>query len=158
MNNTILYPHVSVNVSDVERSTNFYKAFFGTEPVKVRPGYAKFALEDPKLNFTLNEHPNISHDPNRGMLNHFGFQVASTEDVISIGERLRRAGLTTEDEMKTQCCYSVQDKTWVRDPDGINWEVFVVLEDAPVYSNTNEAKAMCCAPAPVLLSPALSVA
>lgn len=156
MNTTILYPHVSVNVTDVNRSTNFYKAFFGTEPVKVRPGYAKFELQNPKLNFALNERPSIAHDPNRDLLNHFGFQVASTDDVVAIGERLRQAGLATADEMKTQCCYSVQDKTWVRDPDGINWEVFVVLADAPVYHNAEEAKAMCCAPAPVSLSTSLA--
>src|SRR5688572_1328765 len=111
MTNTILYPHVSVNVSDITLSTNFYKAFFGVEPAKVRPGYAKFALDNPKLNFALNERQNLSHDPNQNLLNHFGFQVSTTDDVVAIGERLRKAGLTTEDEMKTQCCYSVQNKT-----------------------------------------------
>lgn len=120
-----LKAHVALNVRDVARSIDFYRRMFGIEPVKVRAGYAKFDLENPPLNFTLNEVPADS----RGALSHMGIQVASTADVLAMRERWAAAGLATRDEMGTSCCYAVQDKTWVRDPDGNEWEAFVVLED-----------------------------
>ena len=143
METSILYPHISLNVSNVEGSVTFYKAFFGTSPFKERPGYAKFQLDNPKLNFTLNE----SHDvvKNSGVLNHLGFQVATTDDVLLTRLRLKSAGLATADEMKTTCCYSVQDKIWTKDPDGNSWEVFTVLADAGAYSESAEG-GVCCTP------------
>lgn len=120
-----LKAHISLNVSNVERSIQFYRAMFGIEPAKVRTGYAKFDVENPPLNLALNEHPVRE----QGALSHLGIQVASTEDVLAIRERWIAAGLDTRDEMGTECCYAVQDKTWVFDPDGYEWEVFVVLED-----------------------------
>ena len=120
-----LKAHISLNVSNVERSIQFYRAMFGIEPAKVRTGYAKFDVENPPLNLALNEHPVRE----QGALSHLGIQVASTEDVLAIRERWMAAGLNTRDEMGTECCYAVQDKTWVFDPDGYEWEVFVVLED-----------------------------
>lgn len=121
----VLKAHVALNVSDVERSLEFYKQMLGIEPSKVRTGYAKFDVAAPPLNLTLNEHPAAT----RGALSHMGIQVASTEDVLAMRERWRSAGLATRDEMQTNCCYAIQDKTWVSDPDGNAWEVFVVLED-----------------------------
>ena len=120
-----LKAHVALNVRDVARSTEFYRRVFGLEPSKVRRGYAKFDVQEPPLNLTLNESASVE----RGALSHMGIQVASTADVLAMRERWHAAGLATFDEMGTNCCYAVQDKTWVTDPDGNEWEAFVVLED-----------------------------
>jgi catechol 2,3-dioxygenase-like lactoylglutathione lyase family enzyme len=141
-----LKPHVSINVRNVAESVTFYRKMFGIEPAKLRTGYAKFDVQNPPLNLALNEVPFNG----RGALSHLGIQVSSTEDVLAIREKWIGAGLTTRDEMQTACCYAVQDKTWVSDPDGNEWEVFVVLED-----NLPEEIAAgvidCCAPAPAQL-------
>jgi catechol 2,3-dioxygenase-like lactoylglutathione lyase family enzyme len=144
METTILYAHISLNVTDVSRSVAFYKTFFGAAPAKERPGYAKFQLENPKLNFSLNENPQqlSAH----GALNHLGFQVATTDEVLMVRLRLKQAGLATQDEMQTTCCYAVQDKIWVQDPDGNNWEVFTVLAEASEYRSGEQENALCCAP------------
>jgi catechol 2,3-dioxygenase-like lactoylglutathione lyase family enzyme len=120
-----LKTHLALNVRSVERSMEFYQKMFGIEPSKVRVGYAKFDVENPPLDLTLNEVPFADS----GALSHLGIQVASTEDVLAMRERWADAGLVTRDEMATNCCYALQDKTWVRDPDGNNWEAFVVLTD-----------------------------
>lgn len=120
-----LKAHLALNVVNVERSIQFYRKLFGIEPSKVRRGYAKFDVQNPPLNFTLNE----GVVKERGALSHLGIQVTSTDDVLATRERWAEAGLITRDEMQTNCCYATQDKTWVRDPDGNEWEVFVVLAD-----------------------------
>jgi catechol 2,3-dioxygenase-like lactoylglutathione lyase family enzyme len=120
-----LKAHLALNVQNVERSIEFYKKLFGIEPSKVRTGYAKFDVQNPPLNFTLNEHS--FGEP--GALSHLGIQVSSTDDVLETREKWTEAGLLTRDEMQTSCCYALQDKAWVKDPDGNEWEVFVVLED-----------------------------
>ena len=132
----VLKAHLALNVEDVARSIEFYRAAFGIEPRKVRNGYAKFDVERPPLNLTLNERKGVA----RGAVSHLGIQVGSTEDVLEMRERWRAAGLQTYDEMKVSCCYAVQDKTWVTDPDGNSWEAFVVLED-----DLPEAES-CCTP------------
>ncbi|HKR01080.1 MAG TPA: ArsI/CadI family heavy metal resistance metalloenzyme [Pyrinomonadaceae bacterium] len=129
-----LKAHLALNVKDVERSTEFYKKMLGIEPSKVRKGYAKFDVANPPLNLTLNEVP----FKERGALSHLGIQVTSTEDVLKMRERWIGEGLVTTDEMQTNCCYAMQDKTWVHDPDGNEWEAFVVLED-----NLAESTACC---------------
>jgi catechol 2,3-dioxygenase-like lactoylglutathione lyase family enzyme len=130
-----LKAHVALNVKNVERSTEFYRKMLGLEPSKVRRGYAKFDVMNPPLNLTLNEVP----FGERGALSHMGIQVASTGDVLAMREQWGEAGLVTLDEMQTNCCYALQDKTWVHDPDGNEWEVFVVLEDNLAETTT------CCA-------------
>lgn len=117
--------HLALNVKNVTESIEFYRRLFGIEPSKVRTGYAKFDVANPPLNFTLNQVP----FGERGALSHLGIQVATTEDVLATRENWIERGLLTRDEMQTNCCYALQDKTWVRDPDGNEWEVFVVLED-----------------------------
>jgi catechol 2,3-dioxygenase-like lactoylglutathione lyase family enzyme len=121
-----LKAHVSLNVRNVERSVGFYRQMLGIEPSKVRTGYAKFDLQNPPLNLALNEQPTLDGP---GALSHMGIQVASTGDVLSYRQKWIDAGLVTRDEMKADCCYATQDKTWVHDPDGNEWEVFVVLKD-----------------------------
>ncbi|MEA2162971.1 MAG: hypothetical protein QOK37_1098 [Thermoanaerobaculia bacterium] len=131
--------HVSVNVRNVEKSIDFYRRMLGIEPSKVRTGYAKFDVANPPVNLALNE---VSDLAGPGALSHLGIQVGSTDDVLSIRLRWARVGLLTRDEMQTSCCYAKQDKTWVRDPDGNEWEVFVVLEDnLPESASTSAA---CC--------------
>jgi catechol 2,3-dioxygenase-like lactoylglutathione lyase family enzyme len=135
--------HVSVNCTDLEKSLQFYKTFFGQEPTKVKDNYAKFELEEPALHFSLN----VRSFHKQGVLNHLGFQVNRTEDVLKMGERLREDGLILTDEMNTTCCYSVQDKVWVYDPDGNAWEIFFTKEDSE-FESAGESRdiSLCCAP------------
>src|SRR5262245_48420585 len=105
----VLKAHLALNVHSVERSLEFYKKLLAIEPSKVRTGYAKFDVQNPPLNLTLNEF-SLSE---RGALSHLGIQVTSTDDVLAIREQWIAAGLLTRDEMQTSCCYALQDKTWV---------------------------------------------
>ena len=139
----VLRPHLALTVTDVERAIPFYEALFGTAAEKVRPGYAKFSVADPALNFTLNE----GERAELGAFNHAGIQVASTDDVLAAKLRLTKAGLAAFDEMDTTCCYAKQDKIWVRDPDGTPWEVFVTHSDAEEEGDGGPATAeaaSCC--------------
>lgn len=137
-----LKAHVAINVRNVPRSVEFYRRMFGIEPIKVRRGYAKFDVQNPPLNFTLNE---VAFK-DAGALSHMGIQVRSTADVLSIRQRWADAGLVTRDEMQTNCCYATQDKTWVHDPDGNEWEAFVVLQDNLPEPATSQVSAACCPP------------
>lgn len=154
-----LKPHVSLNVRNVKSSIEFYRKLFGIEPAKVRSDYAKFDVQNPPLNLALNEFPAEAH----GALSHLGIQVATTEDVLATKELWENAGLLTKDEMQTNCCYALQDKTWVRDPDGNEWEVFVVLGDNLAEANScecgnqlleekTETAPACCSTAPVKIT------
>jgi len=141
-----LKAHVAIHVKDVGASVDFYRKLFGIEPCKVRTGYAKFDVSNPPLNFTLNE----AATTERGALSHLGIQVESTADVLAARQGWLERGLLPRDEMKTECCYALQDKAWVRDPDGNEWEVFAVLKDnlpeKPVAAKSCCAPD-CCAPA-----------
>jgi catechol 2,3-dioxygenase-like lactoylglutathione lyase family enzyme len=139
----VVRPHLALTVSDVERSIRFYRALFGVELSKVRPGYARFEVPEPALNFTLNE----GKREGLGAFNHAGIQVASTDDVLRARARLVEAGLATVDEMDTTCCYAKQDKIWVTAPDGESWEVFVTHEDAEPDGERSPGRAKarsCC--------------
>ena len=124
--------HIGLSVRDAERSAIFYRRLFAQEPTKVRPRYAKFEVADPPLNLSLHEDANQRTQP--GPSAHFGVQVKSTETVARIAARLQASGLKPRLEDTVSCCYAVQDKAWVTDPDGNAWEIFVVLEaDVPDY-------------------------
>ena len=139
-----LKAHVAIHVRNVAKSIEFYRKLFGIEPSKVRTGYAKFDVANPPLNFTLNE----GATEERGSLSHLGIQVASTAGVLAVRQQWQESGLLTRDEMKTECCYALQDKAWVRDPDGNEWEVFAVLEDnLPAATEKACCGPDCCAPA-----------
>jgi len=156
-----LKAHLALNVRNVQTSLEFYRKLLGIEPSKVRTGYAKFDVQNPPLNLTLNE----SSFNERGALSHLGIQVASTADVLAMRDKWADQGLLTREEMQTNCCYATQDKAWVRDPDGNEWEVFVVLQDnlpqteacecGDKVAEENSAETLvtaatnCCAPAPV---------
>lgn len=137
----VLKPHVSINVRNVQDSIEFYRKMLGIEPAKVRTGYAKFDVQNPPLNLALNEVPALEGP---GALSHLGLQVASTDDVLATRLRWASEGLITRDEMQTDCCYAKQDKTWVHDPDGNEWEVFVILEDN--LAESTKAASCCVAP------------
>lgn len=158
-----LKAHLAINVKDVSKSIEFYRKLWGIEPSKVRAGYAKFDVQNPPLNFTLNE---VQFD-GFGALSHLGIQVASTEDVMATRDRWIDQGLLPREEMQTSCCYALQDKAWVRDPDGNEWEVFVVLQDnlstsaacecgteehSSLPAEAPETATSCCQPATVGIS------
>jgi catechol 2,3-dioxygenase-like lactoylglutathione lyase family enzyme len=132
--------HVAIHVKSVPASIEFYRRLFGIEPSKVRTGYAKFDVANPPLNFTLNEDAHAGP----GALSHLGIQVRSTADVLAMREEWERRGLLARDEIQTECCYALQDKAWVRDPDGNEWEVFAVLKDN--LPEKQAAEKSCCAP------------
>lgn len=135
----VLKPHVSLNVTDIDASVAFYEKVFDVPATKRRPGYAKFDLAAPALNLSMVEAPRSGVNAS-----HFGIQVASTDDVVVAAERFKRNGLQTRSEENTSCCYAVQDKVWVEDPDGNMWEVFVVKGDS---ATMREQQTTCCAPA-----------
>lgn len=138
----VLKPHVSLNVSNIDASVAFYEKAFGVTVTKRRPGYAKFDLAAPSLNLTMVETPRTGTNAS-----HFGVQVASSEDVAMAWTRFKEAGLKTRTEENTSCCYALQDKVWVEDPDGNEWEVFVVKADADRMSDEPAGKPACCSPA-----------
>jgi catechol 2,3-dioxygenase-like lactoylglutathione lyase family enzyme len=116
---------LALNVDDVDAAVAFYSRLFQTEPAKRRPGYANFAVDDPALKLVLIERPGAG-----GSVNHLGVEVGSAQDVVAATRRLTAAGLPTEVEEGTTCCYALQDKVWVTGPDGDRWEVYTVLADA----------------------------
>jgi catechol 2,3-dioxygenase-like lactoylglutathione lyase family enzyme len=131
--------HISLNVGNVTESVEFYKKMFGIEPLKLKSDYAKFDVANPPLNLTMNQ---ISVEKG-GSLSHLGLQVETSEEVIEMTKRWNESGLRTLEEMQTDCCYAMQDKTWVSDPDGNKWEVFVVLGNT---ADKDIAASACCTP------------
>jgi catechol 2,3-dioxygenase-like lactoylglutathione lyase family enzyme len=134
--------HVAINCTNLEKSLAFYRSLFQAEPSKIKDNYVKFELDDPALHFSLN----VREFSKEGVLNHLGFQVESSEQVIAVRERVQNAGLMPIDEMNTTCCYAVQDKIWVNDPDGNAWEVFYTKEDSEFESAEARNDSLCCTP------------
>ena len=122
---TAVKTHLSLNVSDVEKSAHWYETFFGQPIHKQRPGYANFDIDQPGLKLALQQ----STPEGKGALNHLGILVPSTEAVLAYKQRLEESGLITFSEENVTCCYAKQDKIWVRDPDGNAWEVYALLDD-----------------------------
>ncbi|MHB1599627.1 MAG: ArsI/CadI family heavy metal resistance metalloenzyme [Acidimicrobiales bacterium] len=134
---------LALNVSDLEAAIEFYSKLFGAEPAKRRSGYANFAIAEPPLKLVLMESATARESGVAGALNHLGIEVESRDDVLAARSRLANEGLATELEEETTCCYALQDKVWVHDPDGAPWEVYTVLADAPTTSGLT-AEGMCC--------------
>lgn len=131
---------LALNVSDINSAVDFYSKLFATEPAKRRPGYANFAIAEPPLKLVLMENPGASD-----RLNHLGIEVESSEQVTQVSDRLQKDDLTVTDRNQTTCCYALQDKVWVKDPNGADWEVYVVLEDSATFSETQQtASSACC--------------
>ncbi|MEI4525711.1 ArsI/CadI family heavy metal resistance metalloenzyme [Priestia megaterium] len=127
------YVHVGINVTNLEASMEFYQKIFGVQPVKTKIDYAKFLVDEPGLNFTLNTRDEVKGN----QVNHFGFQVETSEEIHSHKSRLKKEGFFAREEMDTTCCYAVQDKFWVTDPDGNEWEFFYTKSDSEVHKNSD---------------------
>ena len=134
---------LALNVNDIDEAVEFYSKLFGTEPAKRQPGYANFAIADPPLKLVLMEDHTARGHGTVGALNHLGVEVETTDEVTAATGRLNDTGLDTEVEEQTTCCYAVQDKVWVSDPDGAPWEVYTVLADAPAETGI-AGDGSCC--------------
>ena len=119
---------LALNVDDLDAAIAFYSKLFNTEPAKVKPGYANFAIAEPPLKLVLLEVPGQG-----GTLNHLGVEVASSEAVHAEIARLSEAGMFTEEEIGATCCFATQDKVWVTGPGGERWEVYTVLADSETF-------------------------
>jgi catechol 2,3-dioxygenase-like lactoylglutathione lyase family enzyme len=119
--------HVHVSVSDLSESIRFYSKLFGGEPTILKPDYAKWMLEDPRVNFAISTH----HQPSG--VNHLGFQVDTDEELRGMHAQLQAADAQLIQEDEQPCCYAQSDKYWVTDPTGIAWETFHSLSSIPVY-------------------------
>lgn len=138
--------HVHISVPDLAGSIRFYSTLFGTEPAVIKGDYAKWMLEDPRVNFA------ISQRGGKAGLNHLGLQAESDAELESLGAQLHRADLAVTAEKETACCYARSNKYWVTDPTGIAWETFHTLGEVPTFNGETEAApkasaASCCAPA-----------
>lgn len=136
---------LALNVDDLDAAIAFYSKLFGVQPAKVRPGYANFAVAEPPLKLVLLENPGQG-----GTLNHLGVEVESSERVHGEIARLAGAGLFTEEEMGSTCCFAKQDKVWVTGPGGERWEVYTVLADSETFFGSlpvepvTSARGGCC--------------
>lgn len=147
---------LALNVADIDEAVAFYSKLFATEPAKIRPGYANFAIAEPPLKLVLIE--DATQKP--GSLNHLGVEVEGTDEVAAAHARLVAAGLATAVEDKTECCYALQDKVWVDGPGGEPWEFYTVIADvempAGALRSTDPSGATCCASRPDLAGSATS--
>jgi catechol 2,3-dioxygenase-like lactoylglutathione lyase family enzyme len=150
--------HAHVSVDDLESSVRFYSTLFGTEPTVLKSDYAKWMLDDPRVNFAITAG---STSPG---LDHLGLQVESDEDLAVITERLDAAGRSVAKQQNATCCYAQGNKGWVSDPSGISWETFHTFGESTVYgddrrpeSSKPEAES-CCTPAPSSTSACCSAA
>jgi catechol 2,3-dioxygenase-like lactoylglutathione lyase family enzyme len=132
--------HVHVAVHDLQQSIRFYSALFGAEPSVKKDDYAKWMLEDPRVNFA------ISDGHKRQGVDHLGLQAEDGAELEEIGSRLAQADVATTPQKGVSCCYARSDKYWTIDPQGVAWESFHTLESAPMYGSEKrpEAKAACC--------------
>jgi catechol 2,3-dioxygenase-like lactoylglutathione lyase family enzyme len=137
---------LALNVDDLDTAITFYSNLFAIQPAKVKPGYANFAIADPPLKLVLLENPGQG-----GTLNHLGVEVESSRVVHDEIDRLQDAGMFTDEQINTTCCFATQDKVWVSGPGGERWEVYTVLADtdsfgtSPQHLDTPPAgQAVCC--------------
>ena len=131
---------LALNVNDLDQAIAFYTKLFNTEPAKIRPGYANFAVTEPPLKLVLMENPGQG-----GSVNHLGVEVTDVDTVEAEQTRLADAGLASTDERDTTCCYAKQDKFWVEGaPNGERWEVYTVLADNPTFTAQETDSNTCC--------------
>ena len=134
--------HVHLHVDDLGKSIAFYSKLFAAEPARVEADYAKWMLDDPRLNFAVSK---------RGAqpgIDHLGIQTDDPDELAALKARAEAADMALLDEGQTTCCYARSEKHWVNDPQGIAWEHFHTLESIPVFREQAPAAAACCAPAP----------
>ena len=145
--------HISLKVRDLDSSVDFYRRFFG-EPAKLKDDYAKFVTRNPDIHLALG--PGLETDSRRGALSHLGIRVGSAGEVERWRTELGGRGLIVEAPERSECCYALQDKFWLSDPDGNRWEIYTVLEDVETMapggaeaccpSKEQESRSSCCAP------------
>lgn len=147
--------HVHVAVDDLDRSTRFYSNLFGAEPAVLKDDYAKWMLDDPRVNFAISTRSGALG------VDHLGIQVDSGGELGELAGRLKAAGEVTRDQEATTCCYARSDKAWVNDPSGLRWETFHTFgeathygEDEPGAATAAEPRTACCAPATTTKAPA----
>ena len=138
--------HVHVSVDDIQKSVRFYAALFAAQPTVLKEDYAKWQLDDPRVNFA------ISTRGKQSGLDHLGIQAENSGELEEIGARLAQADVSVLPQKNAACCYAKSDKYWTIDPQGIAWESFHTLDSVPVYGGEtriklSETKAACCAPA-----------
>lgn len=142
---------LALNVTNLEDSVAFYTKLFGTEPARLRPGYANFAIANPPLKLVLFE------GGEDGTINHLGVEVSSSEEVIAAEQRLIQAGLETTGIDDTVCCYAEKTETWLQGPDAIRWEYYVRTGDSEQMENevvSGDGVTVCCAPETAVASEA----
>jgi catechol-2,3-dioxygenase len=132
--------HIHVGVKDLTHSIQFYSTLFGQQPTKVKEDYAKWMLEDPRVNFA------ISTRADKEGVDHLGLQVDEAHEFSAISERLRKADLGVFDEGATTCCYAESSKAWVKDPSGIAWETYHTMNDAETFNGKKEMVTNACCP------------
>ena len=135
--------HVHVSVDDVAASIRFYNTLFATEPTVTKTDYAKWMLEDPRVNFA------ISKRGGRTGIRHLGIQVEDRAELADVYSRLKRAEAPVLEEGATTCCYAKSEKSWIEDPQGVQWETFLTTGESTVYGNdpvTEQRAASCCTP------------
>jgi catechol 2,3-dioxygenase-like lactoylglutathione lyase family enzyme len=128
--------HVHVAVADLEKSIGFYSALFAARPSVTKPDYAKWMLDDPKVNFAIS-----TRGGNADGIDHLGIQVESDDELRQLAGRLKAAGETTRDQEAATCCYAQSNKAWVNDPSGIRWETFFTFGEATTYGEREPSAA-----------------
>jgi len=136
--------HVNVSVSDLDASINFYNALFACAPSVIKTDYAKWMLDDPRVNFAI-----TTRGANKG-IDHLGIQVENEAELDEVYARLKTAGAPVIEEGATTCCYAESEKNWISDPEGIAWETFLTRGESPVYGNDlvkhGKVDSACCTP------------
>jgi len=133
--------HIHVSVEKLDESIRFYSALFGAEPVKTKPDYAKWLLEDPRVNFAIS-----TRAKTKG-IDHLGIQVDEENELAELRDRFKASDMPVVNEGETVCCYAVSDKSWIQDPSGIPWEAYRTMEDAQLFSSqVDQTYSACCTP------------
>ncbi len=134
--------HVHVGVKDLSDSVKFYNALFGAELLKLKSDYAKWMLDDPRVNFA------ISTRAGKTGVDHMGIQVDDADELGALREQMSQANISTHSDGETTCCYARSEKSWVEDPNGIAWEAYHTMADAQIFSSNDavEASGACCTP------------
>ena len=137
--------HVHVSVNDLAASTRFYATLFAAEPAVIKPDYAKWMLEDPRVNFAISTRAGGSG------VDHLGIQVETADELHEVYARLRDADRPVLEEGATTCCYAQSEKAWIADPQGLSWETFLTTGESTVYGDSADLGAIrtaaaCCTP------------
>jgi catechol 2,3-dioxygenase-like lactoylglutathione lyase family enzyme len=133
--------HIHIGVDNLDEAVRFYTTLFGANPIKTKPDYAKWLLDDPRVNFA------ISTRAQKKGIDHLGIQVEEETELTELRERLKAGDIGLVDEGETVCCYARSEKSWIQDPAGIPWEAYRTMEDVQLFSGLPDtAQAACCTP------------